>query len=284
MTTRFRGSVAGRRSRVFICAGGVLGGIALLIGALSAGASAGTTVSVGSATISAVGQTVSVPVSVTLATADAGMNAYNITIQWDSSILSASPDSDVAAGAGFTFISKTGGAGQINVSGGDLGAIPCTAGVPCTLFTVTFHGLANGSSTVQTSAPPPPFHTMSDGKGTAIQPSSFGSGTITVGSGGGDGSPTNTPINTATNTPVNTATNTPVNTPTNTPTGTRTPTNTPTSTPTGTRTPGTATPTGTRTPTKTPTRTPTATPTATGTPHPSNYRAVIPEVAKDGTS
>jgi hypothetical protein len=203
-----------------------------------------------------VGGTTTVTVSVTLADADAGMNAYDIVLTWDSSVISAT-QSDVQMSGPFTLASVSASAGQLDVSGADLGHIPCTAGRPCPLFTVTFHGAGSGSATVQSAGKQAPFHTMSDGSGTDIEPSTYGSAAITVGSG----SVTNT----------NTPTNTPSGTATNTPTGTQTPSSTPT--PAGT---GTATP--------TPTQTSTATPTPTGTPHPSGYRQVIPEVARDGTS
>ena len=265
MTTRIRRGVAGRRARIAMCAGGVLGGLALLVSALSAGASAGTTIGVGSGAISSVGQTVTVPVTVTLAAADSNMIAYDINLTWNSSFLSASYPSDVTAGSGFQLISGSSGAGQIEVTAGagalGGGGIPCTAGVACTLFTITFHGVGGGSTSVQSVGKQPPFHTMSDGSGTDIEPSSFGSGTITVGSG--SATATNTPSNTST------ATNTPTGTITASPTGTST--NTPTPTSTGTNTP-------------TPTSTGTATPTPTGTPHPSGFRYVVPQVAKDGAS
>lgn len=266
MTTRIRKSVAGRRARIAVCAGGVLGGLALLVTALTAGASAGTSVSVTSGSISNIGGTTTVTVSLTLANADSGMIAYDLALTWDPSVVSAAP-ADVQHGSAFSNVAVSGSSGELDVPGAKLGGsgLPCNVGVPCTLFTVTFHAVGVGSSNL-TLGPGTSGHTLSDGSGTDIEPSSFGSATIQVGS-------TNTSTNTATNTPSNTATNTP--------TGTRTPTNTPTNTPTGTLTP---TPTGTRTPTATPTNTSTATPTPTGTPRPSGNRYVVPEVARDGTS
>lgn len=263
-----------RRARFAICAAGVLGGIGLIVGALTAGASQGTSINIGSATTT-VGNTVTLTVSVNAVQADAAFDTFGIVLNWgDNTVVSASYASDVTVVSPFTKFDpgSSSGAGTMTVTGTQFtGGAVCTATIPCPIFTVTFHAIADGTANITLSAAAngPLLHAA------ATVTASFGSGTITVGSGT---TVTNTPI---TNTPVTntttpgTTTNTPV---TNTPV-----TNTPV---TQTNTPGTNTPspTGTHTPSSTPTKTNTATPTPTGTPHPSGHRAVIPEVARDGTS
>lgn len=292
--------MSAHRVRAVICIAGIVGGLVMLMLALTANASPGTTISVSSSSTTVGGDT-TITVSVNLAAADAEFRGFEIALTWDSTIATAAFPASIAPAASFSL--QTGlpdlvnGPGQLDVVGAKFGGDPpCNTGVACALFTVTFHGVANGQATITAGPAPDGRTSLSDGDGLAIT-TSFGSGTITVGSGGNTPPSTATSTNTATNTP--TKTNTPPNTATpqtpgttQTPPTTQTPGTTTTPTVTATATPGTQTPsatttasaTGTRTPSPTPTKTATPSPTPTKTPVGTGHQYVVPQLARDGAS
>ena len=243
--------------RVAVCTVGVIAGIALLMTSLVAGAASGPTVSVGTVHVA---ENDSVVVTVS-ATDGQTLSGWDITLNWTGPSLTTTVP-EVTYGSGFinALVATTVGSGTLHIVAVHPGAgQPCGASA-CTLFTVVFHSSATPGTVSVT-----PSGQLSNAVGTPIA-GSFVAGSVVI-----DAPVTDTPTPTDTATPTNTPTNTPSGTATNTPTGTLTPSATPTRT-------------GTSTPTATPTKTGTATPTPTRTPHPSGYREVIPEVAKDSTS
>lgn len=277
---------------------------------LGAGAQGTTQMNAQGGTIASVGGTTTTSVVATIDAADSGtLDAYDVTIKFDQTIVNVQsvqlPGLWNGIPAAPTWNNTL---GTVRVRGlflvGEPGDPTCVS--PCTMFTITWVGMAAGSSPltdqssgiVLASAGTQMTYTYTGGNVTVSGPPTNTPTHTSV-------PPTNTPVNpTATNTPIGpTATNTPVtptatNTPigptaTNTPVtpGTSTPTSTtaagtPTNTATGTAT-GTQTPQGTATGTTTPqsTSSPTATGTATATPIPGGpriYKLYLPHVADDG--
>ena len=244
---------------------------ALLYSIAPSGASAGTTVTVGSGS-AAPGATISVPVAVTLASGDT-LNGFDVTVAFSPSVVTAT---GAPLGAGWvqggnvtTTINNV--SGSVRVQGFQLGS-GCTSG-SCPLFTLNFTAGPSGSTQATVSA-----QQLSGSNGGSLgQLTAVGSSSGTLSVNGGAPA-TNSPVSTATNTPVP-PTNTPVP-PTATsvpPTATSVPATT-TTAPAATAT----TPAATNTPVSNPTQ-PAATPSAPQ-PQPTTGAVVVVPPSNPGSS
>lgn len=244
---------------------------------LSAAAASAVQVSLPSnATISAVGQTTIVPVSIADTT---GVTGIAINFTYDSTIATATL---VAAGpttaggmppppAACSIVPSIATPGVVTITAACTQGLVGASGV---LFNVTFLGNQVGVTNLTFTA----TQTIPNGcqlnEGTPSCEPSDGQLSVL--------GPTNTPTDTPTNTPTNTLTNTPTDTPTRTPTATPTDTNTVGPSPTATHS-GTVTSTATNTPTNTPTNTATNTPTNSPTRTPTNTPTSTPTATNTGT-
>ncbi|MBK7726520.1 MAG: hypothetical protein IPI33_15220 [Dehalococcoidia bacterium] len=236
--------------------GGV--GLILMTMVLGAGAQGTTAMTTSSGTITAVGLTTTTNVRVTIDNADSGfIDAFDIRLGFDNTKVNIQSVAFSGLFTGFPAAPNIqNGAGTLRVQGLWVKDQPTDPTCPsiCTLFTVTWVGMAAGVSAISDISVPPNVLVSA---GTPMTYSYVG-GSVTV--NGPTPTNTNTPVG-----PTNTSTNTPTNTPV-TPTNTSTNTPTQTNTPTPTNTPGPGTPTNTATNTPTQTLTPTATSTGTVVP------------------
>jgi hypothetical protein len=232
--------------------------------------------------IPTVGNTADVAVSIDNSTS---LNAYDFTVQYDSTIVHATnavvlPPFLGGCSASCATPAPTPPVGKVNCS------LACQTPVvptpPINLLNITFQGQANGTSALQLT-----------NCGLAILPGIFetpvpctpGNGNIVVGL-----TPTPTPSSTLTATPTPTGTSTPTGTQTPTGTATNSPTVTRTATVTSTPPPsatatatGTSTSTPTTSPTRTATNTATSTSTATQTPTGTSSATITPTRTATGT-
>lgn len=211
------------------------------------------------------------------------LNAYDFTVQYDSTIVRATNAVVQAPFTGCLPLCTTPGptppVGTVNCSWACLPAVAPTP--PINMLNITFQGQANGNSPLQMPTNGCDLTIVVGGVFETPVPCNRGTGNIVVGL-------TPTPTPTSTNTPTTTATRTGTATATITATGTAT--NSPTITPTGTITPtpqptSTITPTGTVTLTATtsPTRTVTSTATGTGTSTPTPTATQSPTITATRT-
>lgn len=190
---------------------------ALFAGVLGTSASAGTNIAAGSTTLQAGSQAATSAV-VTRAAADSNFNAYDITLQFNPAVVSVA---SVQAASGWSLMP----APRINNAAGTVQVIAVrfdTCATSCPLFSVTWNGLAAGTSplTLGGSA-----NESLAGAGAYIT-ASFAPGSVTVTAPATPSStPTNPPSSTpsATASPSATATPSPTASPTATPSAPATP-------------------------------------------------------------